>query len=81
MSLVHYLLIYDIRARRLLSAAPFKSADEAVVAYASAEREHFGDLGVEIVLVGSDSLETVKKTHGHYFTEGSRDVVLPSVGA
>jgi hypothetical protein len=36
--------------------------------YARLEREHLNRAdGVEIVLIGSDSLETVKVTHANYF--------------
>jgi len=31
-------------------------------------------------LVGSDSIETVKKTHGHYFTAGAV-ITLPELAA
>lgn len=39
----------------------------AVAAYGAAEAEHRGDPNYDIVLVGSDSIETVKLTHGSYF--------------
>lgn len=81
MSVVHFLLVYDLRARRLLEAQPFESADEAAVAYGRAERDHVGDDGIEIVLVGADSLDTIRQTHGHYFTDGHPQVILPEVAA
>jgi hypothetical protein len=67
MALINFLLIYDLRARQLISEQPYRNADEAAVAYAKAEEAHRGDRDVEIVLVGADSLETVKQTHSHYF--------------
>lgn len=79
MSLIHFLLVYDLRARVLRSAEPFTSADEAAAAYGRAEREHVGDRGIEIVLVGADSLDTIRQTHGHYFSDGRPGVVLPDV--
>ncbi|MGA9377029.1 MAG: hypothetical protein ACSLE7_03610 [Mycobacterium sp.] len=37
-------------------------------AYADKEREHLDSSdSIEIVLIGSDSLETVKLTHANYF--------------
>jgi hypothetical protein len=80
MSVVHYLLVYDLRARRLLSRQEFDDASEAAAAYAKVEREHLNDLDIEIVLVGADSLATIRRTHGHYFATG-RAVKLPELAA
>lgn len=71
MSLLHFLLVYDLRAGRLVGVRTFENASEAMVAYGQAERDHLDDRDTEIVLVGSDSLDTVKLTHGHYFSVGS----------
>jgi hypothetical protein len=35
---------------------------------------------LEIVLVGADSLDTIRKTHGHYFTKAGA-VTLPELAA
>lgn len=78
MRLIHFLLIYDLRARRLIDVRTFDDADEAMVAYGQAERDHLDDRDTEIVLVGSDSLETVKLTHGSYFNDGAL-VELPEL--
>jgi uroporphyrinogen-III synthase len=78
MSLHHFLLIYDLSARRLVDIRMFTSAEEATAAYGQAEREHLDDRDTEIVLVGSDSLETVKRTHAQYFTDSS-SVELPEL--
>lgn len=78
MSLHHFLLIYDLRARRLVDVRTFANAEEATAAYGQAERDHLDDRETEIVLVGSDSLETVKKTHAQYFSDSSH-VELPEL--
>jgi len=45
----------------------FADAAEALRAYVAAER-HFADQEhVEVVLIGSDSLDTVRRTHANYF--------------
>lgn len=80
MSLVHFLLVYDLRQRRLIDVQRFTDAREATEAYGRAEMAHLDDRDTEIVLVGSDSIETVKKTHGHYFTVGAQ-IVLPELAA
>lgn len=41
--------------------------DDALEAYAVREREHRLDPAVEVVLLGADSLDTIKKTHSSYF--------------
>lgn len=68
MPLIHFLLVYDLDRQELVSE-PQQFADPAVAAeaYAAAEREHKHDANLEIVLIGSDSLETIKSTHGNYF--------------
>lgn len=54
-------------------------ADETAAASADSRLEReVGDSGdVEVVLVGADSLENVRKTHSHYFTADA--AVLASV--
>lgn len=79
MSLIHFLLIYDLNAGRLLRQEQFSSADAAAAAYGDAEREHVNDDRVEIVLIGSDSIETIHRTHGHYFVQGTERPVLPEL--
>ena len=68
MPIIHFLLVFD-HDRQALIETPreFHDAGEAAAAYEALEREHRGDSNLEIVLVGSDSLETIKQTHGNYF--------------
>ena len=67
MPLIHFLLVYDRERELLLGYETFSEAGEAAAAYEALEREHRSNENLEIVLVGSDSLETVKITHGNYF--------------
>lgn len=62
-----FLLIMDVREG--LTEVRDLGADyaAAVHAYEAAEAEHRSDPNYDIVLVGSDSLETVKLTHASYF--------------
>jgi len=74
----HFLLVFDHDAGRLIEVVPFGSDGEsAVAAYAAKERElnesPRARSRLEIVLIGSDSLETVKLTHANYF-DGSASV-------
>lgn len=65
----HFLLVFDHDLGRLVKEQDF-GADSlaAMAAYAELEREHGPrDTNVEIVLIGSDSIETVRLTHANYF--------------
>lgn len=70
--IVHFLLIFDRGKSQLLSAEPFHDPELAAERYADAE-QHFAHENVEVVLVGADSIETLKQTHGHYFGEHQED--------
>lgn len=64
----HFLLVFDHDAGRLIENTSFgRDGARAVVAYAAKEKEYEEQPRVEIVLIGSDSLETVKITHANYF--------------
>jgi hypothetical protein len=64
----HFLLVFDHEKGRLIDTQEFGTDSEtAVAAYAAKERELQDQRLIEIVLVGSDSLETVKLTHANYF--------------
>ena len=68
MPLIHFLLMYDLERQELVGAPrEFSDPAEATSAYAELEREHRQDPRLEIVLIGADSLETIKSTHGNYF--------------
>jgi hypothetical protein len=66
--LEHFLLVFDHDAGRLLEQTTFGTDGEgALAAYAQKELLYRDRANIEIVLIGSDSLETVKLTHANYF--------------
>lgn len=68
MSLRHFLLVFDHRLGRLVGPPrEFRNADEAITAYSQTERMYEKDESMEIVLIGSDSLDTIRETHANYF--------------
>jgi hypothetical protein len=67
MALQHFLLVYDLNAQRLIAQEQFEDGAEAARAYAEHERKYQGREDLEIVLVGADSIETIRQTHAHYF--------------
>lgn len=65
--LVHFLLVFDHKAGELIEQTQFDHSEAAVEAYAAKEAEFQAKELVEIVLIGSDSIETVRLTHANYF--------------
>lgn len=71
----HFLLVYDRANGRQLSVEEFGSNVEASLErYLEVEREYADNPRMDIVLVGSDSLETVKITHASYFADAATTV-------
>jgi hypothetical protein len=62
----HFLVIYDVAAQKA-TVREFDDYEAAVAAYESLEKENLGRDDLDIVLLGADSLETIKKTHSSYF--------------
>ncbi len=63
-----YLLIFNRSTLKLQEIREFGTDGvAAVVAYGEAEDEFRGDPSIEVVLIGSDSLDTIRVTHGQYF--------------
>jgi hypothetical protein len=65
--LQHFLVIYDIPGGEA-NVEPFGSDYEAALhAYEQAEHVRRDDPDVEVVLLGSDSVDTLARTHASYF--------------
>jgi hypothetical protein len=74
--LEHFLLVYDHEAGELLEELRFGAdSDAAVAAYSEKEQEYKDRKKLEIVLIGSDSLETVKITHANYYERDPEGVM------
>ena len=66
----HFLLVYSYDKGELIAQDEFTDQGLATAAYADAEARYRDELdNFEIVLVGSDSIETIMRTHGHYFAQ------------
>lgn len=79
LELNHFLVIYDIAAGEA-EVKPFGNDYEAAVeAYTELETQCRGRDDLDIVLLGADSLETIKKTHSSYFAtrEGGFEQLFP----
>jgi hypothetical protein len=65
----HFLLFFDHQKGQLIREESFGAdGQRALDAYQVMEMEHRYDRHIDIVLIGSDSLETVKLTHANYYT-------------
>jgi hypothetical protein len=74
-ALNHYLLVFDHTQGELIDVVEFGTETRrALQVYADTERQYEKDDLIEVVLLGSDSLETVKVTHANYF-DGSAALV------
>jgi hypothetical protein len=75
----HFLIVYDIPSAHADVRPYGTDYDAALEAYAQAEQDIRGRSDVEVVLLGSDSLETIEHTHSSYFkTHGSFERLLPA---
>jgi len=67
-AVLHFLLVFDHEQGRLVSEEHFgTNLATALAAYADYERSYRGRELIEIVLIGSDSIETVRLTHANYY--------------
>jgi hypothetical protein len=63
----HFLVVYDIPAAHADVVQFERDYESALLAYNEAEEKHRLDPNVEVVLLGSDSIETLGRTHSSYF--------------
>lgn len=75
----HFLIVYDIPTGKVQVRDFGTDYDAALEAYAEIEGEMRNRNDLDIVLVGADSLETVKRTHSSYFqTKETFESLLPA---
>jgi hypothetical protein len=77
MPLIHFLLVYNNELGHLVDCKDYTNSAEAVARYTELEREYAGQGKFEIVLVGADSLDTIKRTHGQYFAGDADAIASP----
>ncbi len=71
----HFILVFDRRAGHMVNQLDFgPEAKQAVAKYEELEEKFRHDSHMDIVLVGSDSIETVRVTHANYFDGSAKDV-------
>jgi hypothetical protein len=66
--LLQFLIVFDHNHGALhQDVASFQDPATALQAYSEAELQFADDEHIEVVLIGSDSLDTVRRTHANYF--------------
>ena len=76
----YFILLYNIREREV-QIEPFDSDFEAAAdSYGMLEARHREDDDIEVVLVGADSIETIKRTHSHYFAHDPAELFQDFLG-
>ncbi len=70
----HFILVFDRHEGHLVDQLAFGThAKAAVSRYEELEEQYRHEPHMDIVLVGSDSIDTVKVTHANYFDGSARD--------
>lgn len=63
----YFLIVYDRGSGRQISLEPFDSRDEAIRARFEREIAERSHSGIEVVVLGASSLDSLKRTHSRYF--------------
>lgn len=80
--ITRWFLVFFDRWNGHTEVRTFEDQNEAFVAYIDEERRtetKGADPQLEIVLIGSDSLESVRRAYPHYFVTGPRDQRLDDI--
>jgi hypothetical protein len=63
----HYLVVFDRSSGKVLRRQRFSDPGKALDARFAEERKHRGETSIEVVVLGADSWDSLKRTHGRYF--------------
>lgn len=63
----HFLVVFDRTHGRVLREEAFDDEREALAERFRVEREHRDHPEVEVVVLGADSAEALRRTHARYF--------------
>lgn len=72
----YFILVYNLTTRHVDVHEFGAAEDKANHAYTSLEDEYADKGKYEIVLVGADSIATIRRTHSPYFTTGTATEVV-----
>lgn len=69
-----FLVIYDLGQQEVEVKEFGRDFEDAAEHYSMYERRYADQPLTEVVLLGADSIETIKKTHSHYFARVADDL-------
>ncbi|MDQ5894851.1 MAG: hypothetical protein QG596_1112 [Actinomycetota bacterium] len=76
----HFLITYDIEAGQAKVRRFGENYSAALDAYTKAEDAHKNDTNLDIVLVGAENIDVIKRTHSSYFdTRDEFDSLLAGI--
>lgn len=78
---IDFLIAFDHDTRKQISLDEFRDTRRALEAYVALEEQYRSNPRVEVVLLGSDSIETIKVTHSNYFDDIRSDYFDNAVDA
>jgi hypothetical protein len=64
----HFLMVYNRREGRIVRKLAYRDASEAIQARFAVEQEFDGQADIEIVVLGGQSWQAVRRTHSRYFS-------------
>ena len=73
----HFLIVFDLERRELLESRDLgEDGERAAAVYSDQEARFRDDPAKEIVLIGADSLDTIRQTHAQYFDAARPEPLL-----
>lgn len=73
----HFLVVFDRARGRVLREEPFEDERAALAERFRVEKEHRADADIEVVVLGADSPEALRRTHARYFMSISEILNAP----
>lgn len=77
--LEHFLIVFDSKTGHIDRLDTYDDLGRAVEAYGLAEAEFVDRPEIHVVQISSDSIETVKQTHGYYWGQGALEDAVSNV--
>ena len=74
----HFLVTRDVTKRETTVVEFGTDYEAAQDAYQAAEQKARGHSDLDVVLLGADSLETIKRTHSSYFEPTPLNALMPA---
>ena len=71
----YFVLVYNVPHMHVEVHSFKEDRELAVAQYAALEGQYRLDDETEVVIVGADSIETIHKTHSHYFATAAEDLL------